>query len=182
MIQMLIRERDRLVAALGDYGIRFLVGGDGIPSALARISPDELIAKLADNSDPRLRMAITALFLVHPDWASYVRVIAKRLDHAALIELQARYMAAVYLQRMWKTRLGYYLGEYALLPDLFSTELGLPSPNEQFGKTGLYALADWHRRNSRHPFNRLGSYNKALELLIGQLRAKAHRNEFATSG
>ncbi len=179
---MLIPERDSLVAALEEYGIRFLMGGDGIPSALARISPDELIAKLAAHQDPRLRMALTALFLLHPEWASYVPEIAERLNGAALIELKARYMAAVYLQRMWRTRLRYYLGDYILLPDLFSAELGLPLPDERYGKTGLYALADWHQRHSRYPFNRLGSYNKALELLIGQLRAKAHQHEFATSG
>ncbi len=179
---MLIRERDRLVAALGEYGIRFLMGGDGIPSALARISSDELIAKLAAHQDPRLRMALTALFLLHPEWSSYVLGIAGRLNGAALIELQARYMAAVYLQRMWRTRLSYYIESPLELPDYFSAELGLPPVNERFGKPGLYALAAWHAQRSDYPYNRLASYRKALELLIGQLRAETRQHEFTIAG
>ncbi len=176
---MLISERDRLAAALGEYGVRFLVGSDGIPSALAHLTPIDLIASIASNQDPRLRMALTALFLLHPDWSSHVPGIAERLNGGALIELKARYMAAVYLQRRWKTRLGYYIENPGELPDYFSAELGLPPANERFGKPGLYALAEWHAKRSDYPYNRLASYEKALELLIGQLRAETRQHEFA---
>lgn len=175
---MLISDREQLVDALADHGIRFLVGGNGDQFP---ILPLDLIASLATQQDSRLRMALTSLFLLHPDWASQVRDVARKLDHSALIELQSRYMAAVYLQRMWRTRLGYYLGDFQLLPDLFSAELGLPSADERFGKTGLLALAEWHSRQLPIPFNRLASYNKAADLLFGQLRVEAHRHELATA-
>ncbi|MBI4785703.1 MAG: hypothetical protein HY782_01475 [Chloroflexi bacterium] len=172
-------ERDRLVAALAQNGIRFLAGGGAEANHL---SPAELIASLARHLDPRLHLALTSLFLLHPDWAIYVPSIAATLDGAALVELQARYMAAVYLQRRWRTRLGYYLDDFPLLPDLYGRALGLPSPDERFGKTGLVALADWHAQRSAYPFNRLASYHKSAELLFGQLIAEARHHELATTG
>ncbi len=171
-------ERGRLVAGLAESGIRFLAGG----AAEARpLSPRELIAGLARHPDPRLHSALTALLLLHPDWSKDVPSIAEMLKGAALVELQARYMAAVYLQRMWRTRLSFYLGDFQRLPDLYSRELGLPSPEERFGKTGLVALADWHRQRSAYPFNRLAEYSKSADLLFGQLIAEARRHELATT-
>ncbi len=179
---MLISERDRLVAALRQHGIRFLAGGDGIPAALARIPPDELIVGLANDSDPRLHLALTALFLLHPEYNQHVPRVLKALNGSAATALQARYMAAVYLQRLWRTRLGFYLDDFQELPDLFSRQLDLPFADERFGKTGLVALAEWHVRHSPYPFNRLASYYKAADLLFGQLRAEVRRNEFTTAG
>lgn len=171
-------ERETLVAALAENGIRFLAGGNAESRPL---SPRELIAGLARHNDPRLHAALTALLLLHPDWSGYVPSISKTLEGDALVELQVRYMAAVYLQRMWRTRLGLYLGDFQMLPDLYSRELGLPSPEERFGKTGLVALADWHLQRSVHPFNRLASYEKSADLLFGQLIAEARRHELATT-
>jgi len=172
--------REQLVSALADEGIRFLAGGDDNNRG-ARLAAKDLIRALAADPDPRLRLALTALFLSHPEYHVFVPGLASQLDGSAKIELQARYQAAVYLQRIWKTRLGYYLGDYQMLPDYFSRELGLPPPEERFGKTGLIALAEWHRDRSEFPFNRLASYQKSLELLIGQLRAEGRQLEFATA-
>ena len=171
--------REQLVSALADEGIRFLAGGDE-NEPRTRLAAEELIRAMAADPDPRLRLALTALFLLHPEYHAFVPDLALQLDGTAKIELQARYQAAVYLQQMWKTRLGYYLGDYQMLPDYFSRELGLPPPEERFGKTGLIALAEWHKLKSRYPFNRFGSYYKAADLLFGQLRAEARANEFAT--
>jgi hypothetical protein len=171
-------ERGRLVAALAESGIGFLAGGD---AEARHLSPRELITSLARHPDPRLHSALTALLLLHPDWSTYVPSISETLKGAALVELQARYMAAVYLQRMWQTRLSFYLGDFQMLPDLYSLELGLPSPEERFGKTGLVALADWHMQRSAYPFNRLASYYRSADLLFGQLIAEARRHELATT-
>ncbi|HIC88862.1 MAG TPA: hypothetical protein EYP04_05625 [Anaerolineae bacterium] len=83
----------------------------------------------------------------------------QKLPPAARVELKALYTAAVYLQRLWRTRLGFYLGNYSELPDRFSNDLGLPSPAERHGKVGLYAPAEWHAKHSDYPVNRLSSYN-----------------------
>jgi hypothetical protein len=173
--------REQLVSALADEGVRFLAGGDDtVPRA--RIAAKDLIGAIVADPDPRLRLALTALFLLHPEYHAFVPDFASQLGGSAKIELQARYQAAVYLQRLWKTRLGYYLSDDQFLPDYFSRELGLPPPEERFGKTGLIALAELHARQSDFPYNHQASYQKSLELLIGQLKAEGHRLEFATAG
>ena len=174
-------ERERLVAELSAHGIRFLAGGADADMNVPARAPSELIAALAQHRDPRLRSALTSLFLLHSDWGADVPRVAQILEGAARIELCARYMAAVYLQRMWRTRLGFYLADFSLLPDYFSAALGLPPADERFGKPGLHALAEWHARRSEFPYNRVASYEKALELLIGQLKAEARHHEFAAA-
>lgn len=174
-------DRDRLVAALRDLGIRFLANGDGSTEKPRAHSPAELIAGLASDPDPRLHLALTALFLLHPGWSAFVPDIVAMLDESARVELKARYMAAVYLQRYWRTRLESHLGKFAMLPDLYSHELGLPPASERYGKTGLLELADWHARHSSFPFNRLASYHKAADLLFGQWEVEAPQNELATT-
>lgn len=173
--------RDRLVAALYANGIRFLANGEEWAGESPALSPTALIAGVASDPDPRLHMALTALFLLHPDWSAFVPDVTATLDGSAAVEVQARYMAAVYLQRFWQTRLGLYLGDFPALPDLYSRELGLPPANERYGKLGLVELAEWHARHSTFPFNRLASYHKAADLLFGQLQAEARQNEFATT-
>ncbi|MBI5300977.1 MAG: hypothetical protein HY868_02485 [Chloroflexi bacterium] len=163
-------ERGQLVAALREYGIRFLADGE---AHVERVAPPMLIAELARAKDARLHLALTDLFLLHPSFANFVRLVVPGLDGDAARELQARYMAAVYLQRMWSTRLSFYLDAFQLLPDLFSRELGLPAPDERFGKVGLVALAQWHARAANVPYNYLASYNKSADLLFGQLLAEA---------
>jgi len=98
------------------------------------------------------------------------------MESQARVELIAHYMAAVYLQRMWRTRLGFYL-DVRLLPDLFSAQLGLPAPDERFGKAGLHALAQWHANRSPFPFNHLSSYHHVMDLLFAQLKQEERERE-----
>ncbi len=171
--------RDELVAALQAHGIRFLIEGEDV--SVDDIAPAEMIAELTRHPDPRLHLALTALFLAHPEYSQSVPRIAEILDEKDRLELQARYMAAVYLQRMWRTRLSFYLNDFVELPDLYSRELNLPSPNERYGKLGLIALAQWHARQSPYQFNRLASYYKSADLLFGQWIAEVRQHEFETT-
>jgi hypothetical protein len=174
-------ERDWLVAALRANGIRFLANGGELADESFALEPPALIARLASDPDSRLHLALTALFLLHSDWSAFVPEIVATLDESARIELKARYMAAVYLQRYWQTRLESQLGKFAMLPDLYSCELGLASASERYGKTGLLELADWHAHYSSYPFNRLASYHKSADLLFGQWQAEGRQNELATT-
>ena len=159
----------QLIVALREYGIRFLADGE---TRAEKIAPPKLIAALARDADARLHLALTDLFLLHPTWADFLPRVQAQLDEHARRELQARYMAAVYLQRLWSTRLSFYLAPFLMLPDLYSRELGLPAPDERFGKTGLVALAQWHARVAGAPYNYLASYYKSADLLFGQLIAE----------
>ena len=72
------RDDTALVAALGAQGVRHLsVAEPGSP--YAAIDVTTLIARLADQADPRLREALIPLFLLHPDLAEQVPGLVQRL-------------------------------------------------------------------------------------------------------
>ena len=101
------------------------------------------------------------------------------LDAPLSLELQTLYMAAVYLQRNWRSRLSIYLDDMTLLPDLFSSHLGLPSPEERFGKTGLYALAEAWQARSQYPFARLEALHSTIDLFFEQVRLEKANPPYA---
>jgi hypothetical protein len=174
-------DREALVGRLRELGLRFLAPSDADVGDLSGLPVRELIARLVVHSDARLRFALIPLFILHPEWVLEVQSVLQQLTEPARSELQALYTAAVYLQRLWRTRLGFYLGDFEALPDLYSGVLGLPPASERHGKTGLYALAAWHASRSPYPFNRLASYNKMMDLLFEQLKTEAKRHEPTTT-
>lgn len=171
-------DRETLVAELRERGVAYLAPSD------ARVenpppSDEALIAALLAQPDARLRMGLVPLFLRHPHLAEEVAGLAGRLDSDLRLELQTYYQAAVYLQRHWRTRLGFYLDTGTLLPDLFSAEMGLPSPDERYGKVGLYALTDAWQARSRFPYDRLAEINKVMNHFFGQLKIDERQQSHA---
>jgi hypothetical protein len=167
-----VTDRERLVAALRQRGVDWLAPSEARGAPV----PDEtLIASLAAHADPRLRQALIGLFLLHPDLAGVVPRVAATLDACANRELQAYYTAAVYLQTMWRIRLGHYLPAVHDLPDHFSLALRLPPRQDEYGKAGLYALAEWHA--SRAPFkcNYVSAYDGVADLLFASLKRQRSR-------
>ena len=162
---------DTLVDGLRAYGVRYLSGGAEAMEQAPGELPDPLwlLCSLARSLEPRLRQATVALFLIHPELAEAARRAAASLDGQSRRHLVEAYVAAVYLQRMWRTRLRRYLGEQPLLPPHWTQELGLPDPDERFGKVGLATLA---ARSGHGPRAPLGPYEKVARLLFGQLRAE----------
>ena len=178
MLEM-VNDRERLVAALRERQVDWLAPSDaeGEP-----VSDETLIASLAAHADPRLRQTLIGLFLLRPDLAVCVTPLRKILPELAEMELLAHYMAAVYLQRMWQVRLRHYLPPAPDLPDFFSRELGLPAPEDEYGKAGLYALADWHAEHSPHRANHLSEYEGVADLLFARLKTKAPRHVVSPAG
>jgi hypothetical protein len=162
--------RDRLVAALRQRGVDYLAPSDAQGDPLDDAA---LIATLAAHDDPRLRQSLIALFLVHPERAPLVPALRASLPGPAATELVAHYMAAVYLQTMWAIRLGHYQAPLLPLPDYFSLELGLPRPNELYGKAGLHALADWHTAHRSEHGNPLSEYEGVFSLIIERIKSRA---------
>ena len=160
--------RETLVAELRRRGITFLAPSDA--RSTRNLSDGELIRAILEQSDSRLHLALMTLFLHRPNSAQEVLALVNCVDPLQALTLQTLYTAAVYLQRLWQTRLRLHRGPFSLLPDLFSSQLNLPSPDERFGKVGLHILAeDWSAR-STIPFNRLASINKFVELYFESLR------------
>ncbi len=173
----LIHEYETLVAALRRYGVEYLSPSD---AKLDHMIDDEtLIASLASHPEARLRQALIALFLLQPQLAPLVPRLQNTTRPSAAQELVAYYTAAMYLQHMWRTRLGHYLKAVQELPDYFSVELCLPQPQEEYGKAGLHLLSDWHARLSSYHFNHLSSYESVAELLFQTLKSRRTQHESA---
>jgi hypothetical protein len=131
-------------------------------------SPSALIAALAAHPEPRLRESLIVLFLRQPSYAQVIPKLVDELQHEAALTLRHFYTAAVYLQRLWHSTLGIYLGKFPLLPDYFGQrEFGLPAPNEHFGEAGLRALAALFQEKTGYDW--LSTYHAAIAHLLAQL-------------
>jgi hypothetical protein len=167
---MLERNWDRLAAALRTRSVDYLASSDAWAEPL---DDETLIASLAAHSQPRLVQSLIALLLIHPELAPQVPLLRAGLAPAAQVELLAHYMAAVYLQSMWRIRLDHYLPPTPDLPDYFSTELGLPDALDLYGEAGLYALAKWHSAHAAGQANHLSEYQSVAQLLLAAVELKA---------
>ena len=155
--------RDALVAALRAWGVGFLQPGDGAHGPPPPTG-SQLLTQLAESPDPRLRTALAILLVRHPELAEQVPALVENLIPPTALTLKQEYTAAVYLQRMWWSRLRGYLPALVVLPDYFSAELALPGPDDRFGKTGLLALS------ARSPTNFWASHDAMIRQLFSQLR------------
>lgn len=159
-------EREDLVAGLHARGVCYLAP---TPHGDERIlSDEELIAGLAQSPNARLRFALAALLLAHPDLADTAANVAATLPETGRRELRKQYLAAMYLQRMWRTRLRLHFGEQPLIPERFTSAddspigASLPDPDDMHGKRGLRALCE------DSPYNDWSSYEQVIEMLINQ--------------
>jgi len=133
---------DRLVA----YDVTYLTGGSADASAVSLYSgPDDvdpvgLVRDLAQAPNARLRDALIALLLRHPEFSAMVRTVfaSMQTDDPARRPLLARLLAAAALQRM---------GDGALsrtridVSDLVSA-LDLPAPDVEEGDALLKGAAE----------------------------------------
>jgi hypothetical protein len=95
--------------------------------------------------------------------------------------LQQRYTAAVCLQRFWRTRLGEARLSDVDLPDLFSTQLGLPSVAVLYGRLTLWQLSE--RMSSEHDgVDYWATLNKTFEDFIQQRTVELASYEPASVG
>ena len=130
---------DRVVATLHRLGIRYIVAEDGA-EPYDDLPPEQLIAALVGDRGPRVEYSVIPLLMRHPEFAAVVPALAGSLPVARAELLRRHYMAAIYLQRMYRPALEIYLGKKPNLPDYFSAEMGLPSPDEYYGEVGLRQL------------------------------------------
>jgi len=145
---------DQLVNALHALGVNFLMGGKDTDETLSK-HPTRLITKLAQSDEARLRLSLIPLFLEHPEYASRVRNIAKKLDTPARLTLQCYYTAAVWLaQKRQKNG--------ASLSDIFSKELNLTLVDDP--EENLRVLAERHKELSGSYANWLATYQHAEQV------------------
>lgn len=147
---------DQLVNALQTLGVNFLMGGKKTEEILSK-HPTCLITELAQSGEARLRLSLIPLFLEHPEYASRVRNIAKKLKLPARLTLQCYYSAAVWLAKKHQ-QIG------ARLPDHFSKELNLPPIEDP--EENLRALAKRHKALSGSYVNWLATYQHAEQVWL----------------
>lgn len=136
---------DDLVDRLAVYDVTYLGGGSadaGRPAPYdgpADADLSLLILDLASAPEPRLRDALIALLLRHPEHAGVVRLVMSALPPSSgtWMSLLARLLVAAALQREHQALRGHI--SFIQVGDLVST-YSLPLPEEQSGRALLEAV------------------------------------------
>lgn len=152
---------DQLANALHVLGVNFIMAGNGDDQSLHK-HPADLIAALAQSDEARLRLSLIPLFLEHPEYASRVRKVAKKLDPPAQLTLECYYSAAVWLAKKYQLKVS--------LPDHFSKALHLTPVDDP--EENLKMLAKRHKELSGSLTNWLGTYQHAAQVWWKGLKFK----------
>ena len=157
---------ERLIAELDALGVHFLWRLAPVDQ-VDDMDPARLLASLAASREARVRLAIIPLLLHRPDFAVYVSEALDCTPVDARLTLMCYYTAARYLQWRYRPELTLLDGANALLPDLFSDELGLEDVTDP--DAGLADLAQRHATLSGEVINWLGTYQHAAERWLARL-------------
>lgn len=164
---------EALVAELHRLGVRHLAR---FTSTMPKtpMPPGDLLAALARHPQARFQASLILLLLRQPALSTRVPQALERLEKRAALTLKLYYQAAVYLQRELEPEMTVRLDNWQLLPDLFSTELGLPpaesvQPDGKSVQSALEALGAAHRRLTGWAFNWVGAYRQNIPLFLKHL-------------
>lgn len=149
--------------SLEQWGVHYLWSPRAKQGALQ--NPAQMIRQLIKADSARLRLGVTAFFLVRPSSASCVLAALESLTQKEGELLKCYYMASVYLLALWGSALA--SSKATVLPDYFSEELQLPPPTLQQSRLGLVALEEKLQKLVGHPYNYVSSFNSLVRLLGG---------------
>ncbi len=176
------RRWDDLVDRLAVYDVRYLTGGstwDGRASPYheqAGVPLQALILDLARAPQARLRDALVALLFRHPEAAPVALDVAANLVSDARLRLivRASILAAAALRRHWSFVVGIYLpGQPVIAADDVAGELGVPSPDLDYGRPCLTSVADLLRAGQPFPFAYERGWHDVAEHVLEGLRTEA---------
>lgn len=164
-----------LAQALAALDVPFIAGAPRQQVARPP-QPAVLLASLAASDEARLRLALIPLLLRRPEFARHARAALRLMPPEAVMCFKFYYTTAVRLQEKHRCRLETVLGQVALLPDLFSAELGLAEQTDS--DEALRALAMRQRDLTGRTINWLGTYEHGANCL---LQALERAGEFSLS-
>ncbi len=150
-------EEERLVAELELLGIRYLSRRTPEPADSVR-PPETLLADLMRQPSARVRSAVIAVLLAHPDMAEAVPAALANLTPAAAQSLRFFYTAAVLLQQQYAARL-HALGMHQTLPQRYAIDV-VVAPGTT-GREQLASLGRLHRQQTGIAVNWAGTYDAA---------------------
>jgi hypothetical protein len=157
-------DEEQVVAELAALGVSYLSRQSNSPGDNAR-PPAQLLADLMQQPNARVREAVIALLLSHPEYAEFVPAALRDLAPGQQLTLKIFYTAAVWLQQEHMQHLMPLVGpRWHLLPDLFSVEFGLRSglpPTER-----LAWLGRMQRRKTGVAANWVGTYENVARKLV----------------
>jgi len=154
-------EEERLVAELELLGIRYL-SRQTIEKATIVRPPDVLLADLVQQSSARVRSAVIAVLLTHPELAEAIPAALERLGPIESQTLRFFYTAAMLLQQLHAALLLH--GTRQPLPPRFAVDVGLASnatPRER-----LLALGQQQRQQTGAAVNWVGTYENVARCLL----------------
>jgi len=170
-----IAEEDQFVTELHQLGITYLSNRPINPSPPPR-SPEQILAGVIKQPTSRVRTAVIALFLLHPDYAEYIPTALRLLNENQRQLLKLFYTAAVYLQHLYQSDLIAIIGsEIVWLPDVFGEELGISSalsPQDSIQQLGIK-----HQEITHSLTNWSGTYKNAAHHLIRYKQCEAQWNQ-----
>jgi hypothetical protein len=169
--------RDALIDHLHAHDIHYLGGGNG-PAASRTAdegSIDMLIPALAHSSDARLRTALVALLVRHPEYApAALRAEAASEDPRVARWIAASILAAAALQRAWIFSLNLYLPRWqSIEADALARRLGVPPPADDYGRATLLALDRLLAGDQSMPPDYYGAWEDVGRHAIADLREEA---------
>jgi len=168
-------EEEALVAELSLLGIRYLSRQSSYQANQVR-PPDILLADLVQQPHARVRAAVIAVLLSHPEYAGVVPAALKRLSPQERLILQSFYVAAMLLQREYADQLRPLTGEHwQWLPDLMSKELSIPT--EGAPRERLKLLDRELRRRTQTTVNWIGTYEQVVQKLLHDWERRSQWNQ-----
>jgi hypothetical protein len=175
------KAQEQLINILRFWGIHYFMNQGRSAStskAAIHIPPVELIKRLAQFPDPRIRDASIALFLLHPELADAALEAYATSEPSLAEQIAVLLLATLYLQRRWSIRLAIAFGHTSNFPEKQFTHLWrqrqLPSPQCQHGAAGLEALQAREQARRNLPLNFIGDWQNQIDHLLRQEEAKGH--------
>jgi hypothetical protein len=164
----------RLLAELDALGIRYLVSGSA-PTGQAEprpLHPASLLSEVARAREPRLRDAVVALLLLHPELADSVERARAASDADTSEQLATLALAALYAQQKWYPLLTLAFGHPPCLSAQrfasYWAERGLPPPACEYGELGMRGLAAYERERTGSIANFEGDWENQVKHLAAQ--------------
>ncbi len=164
-------ELTSLVAVLRGWGLEYLTGTrprQPVPT----ISPDRLLQRLAQASEPRIRDATIALLLLHPELAEIIPTTLAAVDQDTREQFITLVLATLYLQRIWFTQLTMALGHALQFPEAPFQALWearqLPPPALDYGEPGLRMLEDLEQNRRGVLYRFSGDWQNQIHHLLLQ--------------
>jgi hypothetical protein len=172
------RDWDELAAGLNGYGVLHVRPAARPPGQPPR--GRELFRRLQVADAVRLREALIPLLLTHPELDGEAQRAIDDLPEPAARRARLRYVAAVALQRMWRSRLVEALGEHRLIEPAYLVGLGLPPLERDFGRATLLALSKIEEAEYGH--DAWAGYTSLMDLLLGEIGSPAWGKPLAPAG